>query len=431
MAAFLRTKQTRKTFSARTSNWALLATLAFSCVAASDANADIDWETNLRSAHAQAQAEGKLLLLHFYSDNCTWCDKLEEGSFKAPQVGFAISKNFVPVKIHANSSPKLAAMFKVNKFPTDVIVTTEGKTLSHTVSPQNPDRYVTMLSSTLPALADANPTADPMAVVASQVTAPGAQPAPTYDNAVASSQHMPPYAALPYGTVPETSAPDLTLPDLKPDGALSGGASPQFAAARTESPRLEYPGNIAPQVPESAHVSAPEVTLPTLEAPATSEIPVASKTLNASPTAEGATVSAEIPTVGEVASVEQPELAMQGFCPVTVITEDKWVEGKPEFGVIHLGKLYLFTSEQHMTTFLADPVPYTPVLNEIDVVRFFEERTIVPGKREWGLKDPIHNRMFFFADEDAMNHFYNEYERYTDAAIEVMDRAVKDANPGT
>jgi len=30
-----------------------------------------------------------------------------------------------------------------------------------------------------------------------------------------------------------------------------------------------------------------------------------------------------------------------------------------------------------------------------------------------------------------MNHFYNEYERYTDAAIEVMAKAVKDANPGT
>ena len=122
---------------------------------------------------------------------------------------------------------------------------------------------------------------------------------------------------------------------------------------------------------------------------------------------------------------------MQGFCPVTVITQDKWVEGNPEFGAVHLGKLYLFSSEENLKTFLADPIPYTPVLNEIDVVRFFEERKIVPGKREWGLKDPIYNRMFFFADEAAMNHFYNEYERYTDAAIEVMEKAVKDANPGT
>ena len=130
-------------------------------------------------------------------------------------------------------------------------------------------------------------------------------------------------------------------------------------------------------------------------------------------------------------SIPDPELAMQGFCPVTVIKEDRWVEGNPKFGVVHLGKLYLFASAEAMQTFLADPVPYTPVLNEIDVVRFFEERKIVQGKREWGLKDPTHNRMFFFADEAAMNHFWNEHERYTGAAITVMEKAVRDANPGT
>ena len=52
-----------------------------------------------------------------------------------------------------------------------------------------------------------------------------------------------------------------------------------------------------------------------------------------------------------------------------------------------------FQNEEAMSTFLADPVPFTPVLNEIDVVRFFEERTIVPGKREWGVKDPTFQRM--------------------------------------
>ncbi|NND96595.1 MAG: DUF3508 domain-containing protein, partial [Pirellulaceae bacterium] len=128
---------------------------------------------------------------------------------------------------------------------------------------------------------------------------------------------------------------------------------------------------------------------------------------------------------------DQPELAMQGYCPVTVIKQDRWVEGNPKLGVIHLGKLYLFADTDAMQTFLADPVPYTPILNEIDVVRFFEERKIVKGKREWGLKDPTHNRMFFFADEAAMNHFWNEYERYTDASIEVMEQAVREANPGT
>ena len=30
-----------------------------------------------------------------------------------------------------------------------------------------------------------------------------------------------------------------------------------------------------------------------------------------------------------------------------------------------------------------------------------------------------------------MNHFWNEYKRYTGPAIEVMNQAIADSNPGT
>ena len=119
------------------------------------------------------------------------------------------------------------------------------------------------------------------------------------------------------------------------------------------------------------------------------------------------------------------------FVPSRWWIKPTWVEGKPDFGVVHLGKLYLFGDEGAMKKFLANPTPYTPVLNEIDVVRFFEERTIVPGKREWAMQDPTNKRMFFFADEAAMQHFENEHERYVGAAIQVMDKAVKESNPGS
>ncbi|MGI9471571.1 MAG: DUF255 domain-containing protein [Rubripirellula sp.] len=410
----------------RTAAPSLLVTLAFSLVAAHVAHAEIVWEKNLRSAHAKAQTEGKLLLLHFYSDNCTWCDRLEAGAFKAPQVGETISQNFIPVKVHANSSPKLAEMFKVTKFPTDVIVTTEGKTLSHTVSPQNPDRYVAMLSSSVPS--------DAAAKVAEKVD-PAPSPSPTTQAAAADKPvsapsvggSIPGYAAGP--SAGSVAKADVSVAEMQlPGKSLSTGVQARLAGSRSPGMTLQMPG----QAPAESNPTASSFAMPGLGANEVADLP-----------APGAAASLALPvndslsaTIGDSSSMqsvtsEDPELAMQGFCPVTVINEDQWIEGKAEFGVIHLGKLYLFTSEQAMKTFLADPVPYTPVLNEIDVVRFFEERKIVPGKREWGLKDPVYNRMFFFADEAAMNHFYNEYERYTDAAIEVMDKAVKDANPGT
>jgi protein disulfide-isomerase len=327
------------------------------------ANAQIAWQTNLQAAHAQAKAEGKLLLLHFYSDNCVYCDRLEAGSFKSPQVGQAINTKYVPVKIHGGNNAHLTKMFKVTKYPTDVIVGLDGATLSHSVSPQEPARYVAMLAG------------------ATQPKAPSAAD-------VSASQ------------APKSQ--EISMPVQVPtQTAAAGPQVNQFAVKQTEEPKTA----IAPtNKSNSAGIPAKMVSAKTV----TNDKPV----------------SPEAPSL-------KPELAMQGFCPVTVIKKDQWVEGNPKLGVIHLGKLYLFADADAMETFLADPVPFTPVLNEIDVVRYFEERRIVQGKREWGLKDPTHNRMFFFADEAAMNHFWNEYERYTGPAIKVMEKAVQDANPGT
>lgn len=407
----------------RTAALSLTTTMAIMLAVSANATAQIPWQDNLRSAHTQAQQEGKLMLLHFYSDNCTWCERLEEGSFKAPQVGKAIGQNFVPVKIHANTTPKLAEMFKVSKFPTDVIVTTDGKTLSHAVSPQEPERYVAMLTKTLPTLAALN-GASPSQAIASKPTPNPSSPTTASSPAIAQTASAPSYAAAaspaasnsPLPELPTGGAPDFGQPESKP---INDGVKAKFAAARSDGFSLEMPAQSAAINAEA--VETDEAVQP--KTPGTKKV-----TADAS-----SRFAATAPTSPPHSSFkpDQAELAMQGFCPVTVISQDKWVEGNPKFGVVHLGKLYLFTSEANMKTFLADPIPFTPVLNEIDVVRFFEERKIVPGKREWGLKDPIYNRMFFFADESAMNHFYNEYERYTDAAIEVMEKAVKDSNPGT
>lgn len=316
--------------------------------------AEIAWQTQLKAAHAQAQQEGKLMLLHFYNDDCVWCDRLEQGAFQSPEVVAAIEKGFVPVKIHAGKSPSIASTFKVTRYPTDVIVTTQGQALSHTVSPQDPSRYIAMLAQT-------------------------AQPASS-DTQIA-------------GVVP-TSPTSPANPAVPPEAALAASA----AATPYQAATFAMP-------PQAAGTAASSVS----HRPQSAVEPL--------PAASSARAAAEL------------ELAMDGYCAVTVIDKDRWVEGNPEYGVVHLGRLYLFCDQPAMERFLKNPEPYTPVLNGIDVVRFFEEHKIVQGNRDWGLKDPEHNRMFFFADEAALNHFYNQHTRYTDAALTVMAKAVKDANP--
>ncbi|KAA5547313.1 DUF255 domain-containing protein [Roseiconus nitratireducens] len=388
--------------------------------------AEIAWEGKLREAHAKAKQQGKLMLLHFYSDNCVWCDRLEAGAFRSHSVVQSINDNFIPVKIHGTENPNLTKMFKVTKFPTDVIVTTDGKALAHSVSPQQPDRFIAMLTTarqtylkgqtmlaggkqpprtaTTPDVDSSAPeyaTADPSA---SQVAA--AQAAAT-QTAVAQAANA---GGLGMPTqVPMTPEEDLPQQVQTPaSGATGGGAAQVNQFAMPSAPLGGVPASLTGVRTEGMSLSEPGL-------------------------AGNSDISQAEPVADDSADRDasaKPELAIEGYCAVSVIRDEQWVEGKPEFGVVHLGKLYLFANQQAMETFLADPVPYTPMLNEIDVVRFFEQKKIVPGRREWGVIDPVHNRMFFFADEAAMEHFEEHFERYLDAAIDVMDHAIEESNPG-
>ncbi len=381
------------------------ATIAFSIVVtiiqadtapaqtAPPAAAGIPWQNNLRAAHSQAQSEGKLLLLHFYGDNCPWCDRLEAGAFRSPGVGQAIAEAYVPVKIHVGQNPSLAKMFKVQSLPTDVIVTTEGNALSHRVSPQKPNEYVAMLgtaaASARPAgtpPAQPTPTSGPM--LAADPTTAGGQP-PVDSTAAAPG----PGAALkaPAGA----TVNEFVLPD---DSVATGGTPGQTVGMRTDGMDLTMPAQVAAET-------------------------------NASPAKARTDATGDTPEKTAAGGREVPPLALEGYCAVTINEDYAWVEGKPQFGVVHLGRLYLFSSSENKEKFLADPMPYTPVMNELDVVRFFEERRIVQGKRDFGVKDPIHGRMFFFADQAARDHFENQFQRYSDAAVRVMGQAVQDANP--
>ncbi len=304
----------------------LLVMIAVSLMTSHVARAEISWESDLRTAHQKAATENKLLLLHFYSDNCIWCDRLEAGAFQKANVGEAISRDYVALKVHAKKSPKLASLFKVTKFPTDVIVTTEGRTLAHKVSPQQSERYIAMLTGCV--------ASKPVAQVAEKV-----DPAP-----------LTPRAA---STPASAATPDPTLPvspnnELSEDSRSRLSTGMQATLAGSRSPSITLPNkpragsfNELP-VDNNADDETAPVT-PQLGSPTTQQSNLGSETTTGVTTAGTTPVANQTPT-----AVAKPDLAMQGFCAVTVINENRWIEGKPEYGVIHLGKLYLFSSQQAM-----------------------------------------------------------------------------------
>jgi YHS domain-containing protein/thiol-disulfide isomerase/thioredoxin len=124
---------------------ALAAIVLLSVVRIGAAQERIGWTADMRAAQKSAARDGKLILLHFYSDDCRPCKTLDRNVFSQPDVAASVAKNYVPVKVHVDSMPQLAQHYGVDAWPTDVIVTAAGQQVFRTISPQSSAQYQTML----------------------------------------------------------------------------------------------------------------------------------------------------------------------------------------------------------------------------------------------------------------------------------------------
>lgn len=121
--------------------------LTFAAVAAMGLNllAGEGWGTDFAAAQAQAKKEGKPILLDFTgSDWCGWCIKMKKDSLDQAQFTEFATKNLVLVELDfPNKKPQtpevkkqnkaLQAKYKVNGYPTYVLVDADGKELGRQV----------------------------------------------------------------------------------------------------------------------------------------------------------------------------------------------------------------------------------------------------------------------------------------------------------
>ena len=55
---------------------------------------------------AKAEAEGKDIIIDFYTDWCKWCKVMDDSTFSEPEVIQFIGENFVPIRIKADDNQK-------------------------------------------------------------------------------------------------------------------------------------------------------------------------------------------------------------------------------------------------------------------------------------------------------------------------------------
>jgi thioredoxin-related protein len=89
----------------------------------------------------KAREGDRPMVLHFYTDWCTWCEKMDKETFANPRIQEFLKLSFIPIKINAESREMikvegketkmadLARKFGVRGFPTTVFLEANGTTI--------------------------------------------------------------------------------------------------------------------------------------------------------------------------------------------------------------------------------------------------------------------------------------------------------------
>jgi len=89
-------------------------------------NNAIAWQDWSPEIFAQAEKEGKLVLLDLMAEWCSWCKKMDKITYHDRQIIEAINKNYIPVRADQDKHPKLAMRYKNYGPPATVVYNSAG-----------------------------------------------------------------------------------------------------------------------------------------------------------------------------------------------------------------------------------------------------------------------------------------------------------------
>jgi hypothetical protein len=437
----------------------------------------IPWAADYRQACELAAQQKRLVLLHFYSDDCPPCVRVEQNVFSRPEVAQAIARNYVPVKIHAGQNPDLVSRYQVTRWPTDVAISPAGLEIHRSTSPQLPEHYVELVDlmalkagvgsgrqwadnmrqmgqATLDQAAGAAQGMTEQARSGAQQWSQQAQDAARQfgqqtQNAVDQYQQQTQGAVQQYrnqaqGAVQQWNQQATGAAQQFGQQAAAAGQQFQNAvqqqadAGRTAIDR--WNSSFDPRASNSATSSPPFIVRePVAQSAAaappnsasTPEIamnPFVGQSQNApanssawQPPVQQAIQSAPQGGTQFVAASQAPPVALGGYCPVTLAESRRWQKADPQFGAIHRGCTYLFTTAGEQTRFLADPDAYAPVLSGYDPVRFAKTGQLVAGSPAFA--NTFRNRLFLFADAAARDEFEQSPAQFAEPAYQAMMRS--------
>ncbi len=110
------------------------------------------------------------------------------------------------------------------------------------------------------------------------------------------------------------------------------------------------------------------------------------------------------------AATAVPTVALEGYCPVELLRNGRWIAGDLRWTVVYGGHIYRLSGPAQRQAFLENPEAFAPVGSGNDPVLAVDEHSTVPGKSaHCAVYD---GRLYMFATAASQAKFNEQPERY-------------------
>ena len=113
---------------------------------------------------------------------------------------------------------------------------------------------------------------------------------------------------------------------------------------------------------------------------------------------------APMPEAIPTAVREEPKpLALEGYCPVELVLNERWVKGDPQWTATHQGRSYRFSSREAFDSFCRKPELYAPYYSGIDPILALVGGGMVDGRTD--LCAVYRGQLYMFSSQKSLDQF--------------------------
>jgi len=337
---------------------------------------EIPWSTDIEASLQHAAATGKPVLLEFTASWCVYCKRMEKTTFVDPAVVSYVNARYVAVRVDADQHKQLVTDLAIKGLPAVLVVSPDLKIIDRISGFQTPEALLTKLGHT-----------------------PGSEKS-ALTKTVSREQQ-------PIMTAKKTAAP---TPAANPRKKTEELAFEPVELPRTQA--AEAKTNVRP-------ISQPSITSNQGTRNSVADEDFMAAISNEEPAEDSsgrARLSDSRPAAASATSSGQP--AFDGTCIVNAVENREIASGSPRHQLIYRGQLLFFSSVENKESFQAEPGKYWPMLDGVCPITLLNDERKVQGDLQYAAF--FRKRLWVFTTEEHLRQFLDDPAEVVEEVEELM-----------